>query len=153
VHYSVLPRDFLITPVYIPDTVSIMDVPGAVLTAGWDQPIPILATQEYGRTWIAAGSSAVLRVPSAVEPKEWNYVLNVLHADFHGIAFGPSVPFHFDRGSNSILFEVTDPGQSTLEHDRSRFPHPAPPDRHRPRQDTRTSPATAVNDRGACPCP
>jgi RES domain-containing protein len=96
VHYSVLPRNFLITPVYIPDTVPIMDVPDAVLTTGWDGPIPIPATQEYGRTWIAAGSSAVLRVPSAVVPNEWNYVLNVLHADFHGIAFGSSEPFYFD---------------------------------------------------------
>jgi RES domain-containing protein len=96
VHYSVLPKGFLITSVYIPHTVSIMDVPDAVLIEGWDQPVPIHATQEYGRIWIAARSSAVLRVPSAVVPNEWNYVLNVLHPEFRGITFGLSEPFHFD---------------------------------------------------------
>jgi RES domain-containing protein len=96
VHYSVLPRDFMITPIYIPNTVMIVDVPAAVLTAGWDQPIPMPATQEYGRIWTSANSSAVLRVPSSVVPNELNYVLNVLHPDFKRIAFGPSAPFHFD---------------------------------------------------------
>jgi RES domain-containing protein len=92
----VLPRDFLITPVYIPDAVSVMHVPEAALIAGWDQPIPIPATQEYGRIWSEAMSSAVLRVPSTVVPNEWNYVLNTLHPDFQAIVFGPSEPFYFD---------------------------------------------------------
>jgi hypothetical protein len=35
----------MITPVNIPDTITIVDVPNAVLTAGWDQPIPKPATQ------------------------------------------------------------------------------------------------------------
>jgi RES domain-containing protein len=96
VHYSVLPRDFLITPISVPDTVSIMDVPKAVLIAGWDQPIPIPSTQEYGWTWITSNSSAVLRVPSAVIPYEPNYVINVLHPEFLEIEFGPPEPFRFD---------------------------------------------------------
>ena len=96
VHYSVLPRDFVITPISIPDSVPIMDVPDSVLTAGWNQPTPIPTTQEYGRTWITANSSAVLIVPSAVMPLERNYVLNVRHPDFRKITFGQSEPFPFD---------------------------------------------------------
>jgi RES domain-containing protein len=96
VHYSVLPRDFLITPISMPDSVSIVDVPDSVLTAGWNQPTPIPATQEYGRTWITTNGSAVLSVPSAVMPFERNYVLNILHPGFREIAFGPSEPFPFD---------------------------------------------------------
>ena len=69
---------------------------GKVLTAVWDQPIPTPATQEYGRMWIAAQTTAVLSVPSAVVPGDRNYVLNVLHPDVHEIAFGPSEPFNFD---------------------------------------------------------
>lgn len=97
VHYSVLPKDFVITPILIPEGVTVMSVPGWVLTAGWDQPIPIPASQEYGRKWIAAMRSAVLSVPSAVVPLDLNYVLNVLHPDFHRATFGPSEPFRFDR--------------------------------------------------------
>ena len=96
VHYSVLPRDFVITPISIPDSVSIMGVPDSVLTAGWNQPTPIPVTQEYGGTWITANSSAIMIVPSAVMPLERNYVLNVLHPDFCKIAFGQSEPCPFD---------------------------------------------------------
>jgi RES domain-containing protein len=96
VHYSVLPRDFVITSISLPDRISIIDVPDTVLTDGWDRPVPIPATQQYGRTWIADGGSAVLRVPSVIVPREPNYVLNVLHPDFLQIVFGPSEPFFFD---------------------------------------------------------
>jgi RES domain-containing protein len=96
VHYAVLPRDFVMTLISIPHRLSIIDVPDNVLTPGWDLPIPIPATQEYGRQWIANGRSAVLRVPSAVVTSEWNYVLNVVHPDFREIMFGPSEPFRFD---------------------------------------------------------
>lgn len=96
VHYAVLPKDFVMTSISIPDRLSIIDVPDNVLTPGWDQPIPIPATQQYGGHWIANSRSAVLRVPSAVVTSEWNYVLNVLHPDFREIMFGPSEPFRFD---------------------------------------------------------
>ena len=84
------------TPVSIPDGVSIMDVPDARLIVGWNKPIPTPETQEYGRMWIAANTSAVLSVPSAVIVLERNFVLNVRHPDFGKIVFGPSEPFHFD---------------------------------------------------------
>jgi len=96
VHYAVLPKDFVMTLISIPGRLSIIDVPHNVLSPGWDVPIPVPATQEYGRQWIANSRSAVLRVPSAVVTSEWNYVLNVLHPDFREITFGPSEPFHFD---------------------------------------------------------
>jgi len=99
VHYSVLPRDFVMTAITVPavpDDVSISDVPNDALVDRWEQPIPLPQTQEYGKKWIATGRSAVLRVPSVVVPDEWNYLINVRHANFVKIAFGPSEPFHFD---------------------------------------------------------
>jgi RES domain-containing protein len=96
VHYDVLPKDFVMTPISIPDRVSIMDVRDTVLVPGWDSPIPINATQEYGGNWIGNGGSAVLRVPSAIMPGERIYVLNVLHPDFVEIVFGKSELFRFD---------------------------------------------------------
>lgn len=95
-HYAVLPKDFLLTPISIPDSVSIMDVPETLLVTGWNQPLPMASTQEYGRSWIAANSSAVLSVPSTIVPSERNYVLNVMHPDFRAVVFGPSEPFPFD---------------------------------------------------------
>jgi RES domain-containing protein len=84
------------TPISVPDSVSILDVPETVLAVGWNQPIPLPITQEYGGVWAARGSSAVLRVPSAIVRLEWNYVLNVRHREFPRITFGPAEPFTFD---------------------------------------------------------
>jgi RES domain-containing protein len=96
VHYSVLPSDFVITPISIPDAVSIVTVPETILVDGWNQPIPLPATQAYGTEWVISGSAAILSVPSAVVPAERNYILNPRHSDFSAIAFGLSEPFRFD---------------------------------------------------------
>ena len=37
-------------------------------------------TQSAGSEWLASGASALLRVPSAVVPRSWNYLLNPRHA-------------------------------------------------------------------------
>lgn len=96
VHYSVLPRDFVLTPISIPDSVRIANVPEAALIEGWDGPIPIPATREYGYRWVETGESPVLRVPSTVIKAETNYVINVHHPDFARLHFGTPEPFQFD---------------------------------------------------------
>jgi RES domain-containing protein len=42
-------------------------------------PQDIGATQKIGDAWLAAGSSALLRIPSIPSPESWNYLLNPLH--------------------------------------------------------------------------
>jgi RES domain-containing protein len=49
-----------------------------------------------GNQWIAAGSSAVLRVPSAIIYSEFNYLINPGHGDWSKITIGASRPFRFD---------------------------------------------------------
>jgi RES domain-containing protein len=96
VHFSVLPKDFVLTSISIPDSVQVRNVPEAALIEGWDNPVPIPATREYGHRWIAARESLVLRVPSTVIKAESNYVINVNHPDFERLQFGTPEPFHFD---------------------------------------------------------
>ena len=43
---------------------------------------PFALTQEIGEAWLNAAKSVVLKVPSAILPVEYNYVLNPLHPDF-----------------------------------------------------------------------
>ena len=45
----------------------------------WEDSRPL--TQSIGSEWLASGASALLKVPSAVVPKSWNYLLNPRHAD------------------------------------------------------------------------
>src|SRR3972149_4085147 len=54
------------------------------------------ACAELGTRWIAARSTAMLAVPSAVVPSEPDYLLNPLHADFRRIRVGRPQPFSFD---------------------------------------------------------
>ena len=56
--------------------------------ADWRQHPPAPSTQRLGDDWISRGESAVLQVPSALVPKESNFVLNPRHPDFSAIHVG-----------------------------------------------------------------
>ncbi len=56
-----------------------------------------LDPQSLGDYWIDSMRSAVLRVPSAVVPNEFNYLLNPRHGDFARIIPELPVPFTFDE--------------------------------------------------------
>ena len=45
-------------------------------------------TQRLGDDWIASGASAVLKVPSALVPQEWKYLLNPRHPAFSKVRIG-----------------------------------------------------------------
>jgi len=51
----------------------------------------------YGDAWCFANGSIALRVPSALSPVEFNYLLNPGHSDFYGvIKKAEDIPFRFD---------------------------------------------------------
>jgi RES domain-containing protein len=54
------------------------------------------AVQEFGAAWAREQRSPVLRVPSAVVPGEFNYLLNPAHPDFKRVKLGKPEPFSFD---------------------------------------------------------
>ena len=53
-------------------------------------------TQLLGAEWAKARRSVVLRVPSAVVPGEFNYLLNPAHPQFAKVKVGKPQPFSFD---------------------------------------------------------
>jgi RES domain-containing protein len=54
-------------------------------------------TADYGTEWARSLTSAVLRVPSAVIPAEYNFILNPLHPDFSTIRFDVSNTEYIDK--------------------------------------------------------
>jgi RES domain-containing protein len=66
------------------------------LPTGWDARPPGTASQGVGDAWLAAETSAVLRVPSVIVPAECNYVLNPRHRDFGAIVVGEPAPLAID---------------------------------------------------------
>ena len=53
--------------------------------------------QTLGDEWLGAGTSVVLRVPSAIVAGEFNYLLNPLHADFVKLRIGSFEKFQIDK--------------------------------------------------------
>lgn len=80
----------------IPDDVSVDRITVDALPQDWRAEPPALATVELGSAWLERAAAAVLVVPSAIIPREHNYVLNPAHSDFQRILFGEPEPFAFD---------------------------------------------------------
>ena len=62
----------------------------------WKDSPPPPSVQHVGDEWVAAGRSAVLRVPSVIVPDEHNYLINPNHPDFAAMRQGDERPFRFD---------------------------------------------------------
>jgi RES domain-containing protein len=78
----------------IPDNVAI-DTP-ATLPNEWRAEPPTEATQAIGSQWARQSQAMVLRVPSILVPREFNLLLNPLHAQFKRLKISAPQPFDFD---------------------------------------------------------
>lgn len=98
VNFSVLPKDFGLTRISIPEDIQMAETFAVVerLPLGWDDPLPARETQEIGSRWVEHNADAVFVVPSAIIRFELNYLLNPKHPDFQKIGFDAPLPFHFD---------------------------------------------------------
>lgn len=91
---SVLPS-FSICPVDFDDSlVKLLDP--ATLPRDWRESPPPISLRAVGDDWILRGSSAVLRVPSAVIESEYNYLINPAHKDFKKLVIGGMEVFELD---------------------------------------------------------
>jgi RES domain-containing protein len=82
----------------IPDDVGIEQLSLSQLPQDWQRNAPyhpVLA--QIGDKWLTKCETAVLIVPSAIIPQEYNYLLNPEHPDFSKIKIEPSEPFRFDN--------------------------------------------------------
>jgi len=77
----------------IPDDVAVEEL--APLPFGWRE-IDSPGAMAAGTQWVAAGRTAVLRVPSAVVPEEANYLINPAHPAAARIVVGEAVPIAWD---------------------------------------------------------
>ena len=69
----------------------------AALPEEWSGFQVLQATRDIGTIWAQSGASAVLAVPSAIIPIEFNYLINPRHPDFSRISIGKPETFHFDK--------------------------------------------------------
>ncbi|MBK0382459.1 RES family NAD+ phosphorylase [Pedobacter sp. SD-b] len=90
---------FSISVIDIPDSISIDEIELKELqrlSTDWFIVSHYPITQKLGNKWISDMNSAVLKVPSAIVDREYNYLLNPLHPKFAKIKVMDVVPFNFD---------------------------------------------------------
>ncbi|MEL7477092.1 MAG: RES family NAD+ phosphorylase [Cyanobacteria bacterium J06555_12] len=62
----------------------------------WQQTSAYPILQSIGERWLTEMSAPILKVPSAIVPVEYNYILNPTHPDL-AIVTEPPIVFQFDR--------------------------------------------------------
>ncbi len=90
-------KKWVLVSAEIPRTVKVTTVEAPALPANWRHTPADPALQSIGDDWVQEGTTAVLRVPSAVVPEEWNYILNPAHAAFAKIRRGTPVDYAVDE--------------------------------------------------------
>jgi RES domain-containing protein len=66
------------------------------LPANWQQWPHPKTNATVGDEWVRSGRSAVLKLPSAVAPNEFNFLLNPAHPDFAKVRIGKPQVFKAD---------------------------------------------------------
>ena len=81
----------------IPDNIIEVVEPGR-LPSNWRSVPATDSTKDFGTRWVKENRSAILRVPSAIIPVEYNFVLNPQHPDFKSsIKIDDPKPFSYDH--------------------------------------------------------
>lgn len=80
----------------IPDELSIMELDQSQLSEYWFDYENYQPCQQLGDRWIEDGTYPILKVPSAIIRKEYNYLINPNHPQFHLIEIIEIEEFEFD---------------------------------------------------------
>jgi RES domain-containing protein len=74
-------QDFKTVVLQIPEELKIQKVNPRDLPVGWRKFSDYTKCQPIGNDWFDEGSFPILKVPSAVLPESFNYVINATHPD------------------------------------------------------------------------
>jgi RES domain-containing protein len=88
-------KDYVISSITFDDTQVFRSNPND-LPAGWDKPVPPSSLRQIGDVWAIDARFAVLAVPSAITPSEWNFLINPAHPEFAAMLKSPPELFAFD---------------------------------------------------------
>lgn len=96
IHAPQLLDDFTLLSLDVPDD-QIQTFDMSRLPDNWASEDAPAELALYGDNWAESGSSIALRIPSALSPVEFNYLLNPAHPElFDLMATVKKIPFRFD---------------------------------------------------------
>jgi RES domain-containing protein len=112
-----LPTDRFFVEIEVPDALAIRVVEANDLPEGWDARPPNRFTQRLGDEFVRNPTAAVLQVPSAIIPEEFNFLLNPAHPDARRLQIVKTTPLQFDArmrpSSASPPTPATDPSATS----------------------------------------
>ncbi len=86
---------YVVIPVRFGDK-AVTRVDPANLPIDWRSHPGPSGLRQIGDDWLKDGSTLALKVPTAVAPIGWNYLLNPAHPDFSRLEIGDPVNFEMD---------------------------------------------------------
>lgn len=90
------PPDLVVAVADVPDDVSRVYVAPAKLPATWRQTPAPAELVVFGDRFARRRREAILVVPSALAPNEFNWLVNPDHPDFRPVRIHPTAPFAYD---------------------------------------------------------
>jgi RES domain-containing protein len=94
---GIVPVDFVLTTIEIPDKFIYTEPEMADLGPNWRTFPYSGATQKFGDQFVKGKEFLVMKVPSAVVQGDFNYLVNPLHEGIHEVKIIGSEPFVFDE--------------------------------------------------------
>ena len=94
---GVLPSDYMIITIDIPQKIKILEIKTENLPANWKSFPHPFSTQHIGDAFISENKFAVLKIPSAVVEGDFNYLINPNHKEAGLIKIMKTEPFEFDK--------------------------------------------------------
>jgi RES domain-containing protein len=93
---GIVPKDYFLIAISIPASAKVLQLTEQELPADWRSNPHSHSTQNIGDQFIAQARHLVLKVPSAVVPGDFNYLINPRHPQATGITIKSIEPFEFD---------------------------------------------------------
>lgn len=93
---GLIPKDYYLITIEIPDNSPMTTIDVKTLPKNWKEFPYSDLTQRLGDDFLNKMDSLILKVPSAVVPGDWNYLINPDHADFKEIRIKDKESFNFD---------------------------------------------------------
>jgi RES domain-containing protein len=94
---GIVPKDYFLITIQIPDTATILELVEDDMPPDWRSNPHSDSTQKIGDQFAHSLKHLALRVPSAVVPGDFNYLVNPLHPLMKEVTIAVVEPFEFDN--------------------------------------------------------
>lgn len=95
--FDIIPDSYCLIEIQLPDQLKIKSFDIEQLPKGWDVFPYSRVSQQLGDSCLNQNEFVGFKIPSAVVPQEFNYILNPNHPDFKLIKLSKVDSFNFDQ--------------------------------------------------------